>query len=92
MSECLISVPGLFLDGLMAFFAIALIVFFRPVYRRIILERMVKEGVLEQDAAVCRSHNSDSNPTAGDDSQRLLICDDCYPERVNLSHDTAMVE
>ena len=53
-------VPGLFLDGMMTFFAILFLVGFRPVYRRLLAERIAQDdGVLNQsvDASVAEDTN-----------------------------------
>ncbi|KAL8587046.1 hypothetical protein ACOMHN_023436 [Nucella lapillus] len=43
------TVPNLFLDGIMTFFTIIFLLFFRPVYRRLLAERIAEDGrVLNQ--------------------------------------------
>lgn len=41
-SFLLFSVPNLFLNGVMTFFLIVLLLFFRPIYRRLLAEKIAE--------------------------------------------------
>jgi hypothetical protein len=53
-------VPGLFLDGAMTFFTILLLVFFQPVYQRLLAER-----IAEDDKVLNQSIEIGSNESEG---------------------------
>lgn len=55
-------VPGLFLDGMMTFFAILLLVGFHPVYRRLLAERIAQDDrVLNQSVDTSVAGDSSEN-------------------------------